>query len=408
MLTRNLARVLTAASVAAVLLMAPAAAVARPDQEVPFPCGEDWTGATRSTHSPSVWAIDFNRPYDLGRFAVTSGAGVVTRVEDTGERGYGKWVKVAHPDGWSTIYAHLMVPWVAVGQFVDQGVPIGRVGDTGGATAAHLHYEQRLGRDVLRAVFHDVAFAYGSRIYSQNCPDVPVTGDWDGNRADDVAVFRREASSGVFELYRSGAAPAVVRLGWPTDLPITGDWNGDGVTDVGVRRQSARLFLLRRPDGALTRIRAGYVKDLPVTGDWDGNGTTDLGVFRPGALRFRLFRADGTAEVVALGSAGAQPVTGDWDGNGVTDVGVFDTATATFRLRTVSATGQVSVSSLQVGSSTQLPVTGDWDGNGITDVGTWDPETAIFTLRVTPPRTATGAVTQSVPQVRTIVFGRTR
>jgi hypothetical protein len=404
---RRTAPVLAAVALAAGLLAAPSAAVAMPDHELPFTCAEQWTGSTRPQHRPSPLSIDFNRENDLGRLVVASASGVVSRVEDTGGASYGKWVRIEHPDGHASVYAHLKAQWVVPGQFVDQGTPIGRVGDTGGANGAHLHYEQRLGRDVQPAFFHEAAFSYGTPTLSQNCPDVPLAGDWNGDRVDEVAVFRRSAGAGAFQMADpSGVASVPVRLGLASDLPVTGDWDGDGVTDLGVRRQASRVFLLRSADGSVTRTRFGRIKDLPVTGDWDGNGTTDLGVWRPGAVRFRLLLADGTQEVIRLGTRGSQPVTGDWDGDGRTDLGVFDSTNATFLLRTVAADGLATVTPVPLGLGTDLPVTGDWDGDGVTDVGTWTPGTATYTLRVAP--TPSLSRRSGMPELRTLVFGRPR
>lgn len=390
------------------LLSWPATAAAALDQELPFACAEEWTGTTRAQHQPSSNAVDFNRPGDLGKLVVASAGGVVSRVQDTGTRSYGRWVEITHPEGYATVYAHLKAQWVVPGQFVDQGAPIGRVGDTGGVSGAHLHYEQRLGRDVVPPTFHDTAFTFGTATTSQNCPDVPLAGDWDGDRADEVAVFRRDAGAGTFEMYAAGGVPAPVRLGRSSDLPVSGDWDGDGVTDLGVRRQATRAFLLRGADGTITRRQLGLIKDLPVTGDWDGDGRTDIGVYRPGTARFLLALADGTRQAVRLGGPGSQPVTGDWDGNGVTDLGVFDTATATFYLRTVAADGQQLVTPVPLGSSTDLPVTGDWDGDGVTDVGAWTPGTATYTLRVTPAATAARRSRGADPELRMLTFGRPR
>jgi hypothetical protein len=401
-------RVLTAVALAAGLSAVPSAAVAAPDQELPFVCGQEWTGTTRPNHRPSPLAIDFNRPKDLGRLVLASASGVVSRVEDTGGASYGRWIKIEHPETYSTIYAHLKVQWVVPGQFVDQGTPIGRVGASGGVTGAHLHYEQLLGRSVVHAVFNQLPFVYGSKLASLNCPDVPLAGDWDGDRTHEVAVFRHNRGAGTFVMASADGPATRVRLGRPGDLPLAGDWDGDGRTDLGVRRGGGRVFLLRGSDGSLTQVRFGLVKDRPVAGDWDGDGRTDLGVWRPAVSRFRLLHPDGTVRVIPLGSRGSQPVAGDWDGDGVTDVGVFDSATATFTMRSVSPEGQVRLTSVPLGLPGDLPVTGDWNGDGITDVGTWSPGTAMFTLRVTPPPGASRRSPTEPPEIRTLRFGRPR
>jgi murein DD-endopeptidase MepM/ murein hydrolase activator NlpD len=53
---------------------------------------------------------------------------------------YGKWVLIEHPNGLSTLYAHLSVIGVTVGQSVTSGQVIGYSGRTGYATGPHLHF----------------------------------------------------------------------------------------------------------------------------------------------------------------------------------------------------------------------------------------------------------------------------
>jgi murein DD-endopeptidase MepM/ murein hydrolase activator NlpD len=53
---------------------------------------------------------------------------------------YGKWVLIEHPNGLSTLYAHLSVIGVEKGQTVATGQIIGYSGHTGYATGPHLHF----------------------------------------------------------------------------------------------------------------------------------------------------------------------------------------------------------------------------------------------------------------------------
>ena len=77
-----------------------------PDFEMPFVCGQSWTGTTRSAHSPSYYTIDWNTPNDLGKPVLASAPGVVTKaVSLTGS--YGSYVVVDHGAGYTTLYAHL-------------------------------------------------------------------------------------------------------------------------------------------------------------------------------------------------------------------------------------------------------------------------------------------------------------
>ena len=61
--------------------------------------------------------------------------------------GYGNWIVVEHTgsDGkkFQTLYAHLSGVSVSVGQSVNAGTPIGKVGNTGKSTGSHLHFEFR-------------------------------------------------------------------------------------------------------------------------------------------------------------------------------------------------------------------------------------------------------------------------
>lgn len=309
---------------------------------MPFPCGEEWTGTTRSTHRPSVNSIDFNRTDDLGDIMVSAAPGVVSRVVDSGDSSYGKHVIVDHGDGQSTLYAHLASFWVTAGQQVDQSTILGLVGDSGGATGAHLHFEERHDGTVQQPYFHDIGFAFGSTTSSLNCPDVPLAGDWDNDRTDEVAVFRRGADGGVFRLYVSDAIPQAISFGRSSDTPVVGDWDGDGQTDVGVRRPGRRTFLLRAADGTSTSLRLGARTDVPVTGDWNGDGLTDVGLWRPARGNFRLLNESGEFDVVGLGSVGSMPVTGDWDGDGRTDVGVWAPDTAMYSLRVIPRSGRTA------------------------------------------------------------------
>lgn len=52
---------------------------------------------------------------------------------------YGKWVLITHPDGLSTLYAHLSLIKVASGETVSTGDVVGYSGQTGYATGPHLH-----------------------------------------------------------------------------------------------------------------------------------------------------------------------------------------------------------------------------------------------------------------------------
>ena len=80
--------------------------------------------------------IDYRARYGTPVYAVANGT--VNLAAWNG--GYGKCVRIKHPSGYSTLYAHLSTISVRNGQSVKRGQIIGRVGSTGVSTGPHLHF----------------------------------------------------------------------------------------------------------------------------------------------------------------------------------------------------------------------------------------------------------------------------
>jgi murein DD-endopeptidase MepM/ murein hydrolase activator NlpD len=84
---------------------------------------------------------DMAGPYGTPIYATADG--VVTHAG--WQSGYGRLVKIRHPMGFETRYAHMAQIRVDVGQKVSRGDRIGDMGNSGRSTGTHLHYEVRLG-----------------------------------------------------------------------------------------------------------------------------------------------------------------------------------------------------------------------------------------------------------------------
>lgn len=69
--------------------------------------------------------------------------GQKTNKNAKGNASYGNCVKIDHGNGYATLYAHLDTVAVSYGQVVKQGQVLGRMGSTGKAYGAHLHFEIR-------------------------------------------------------------------------------------------------------------------------------------------------------------------------------------------------------------------------------------------------------------------------
>jgi murein DD-endopeptidase MepM/ murein hydrolase activator NlpD len=92
---------------------------------------------------PFTGRVTFHRGID---YSVRKGAAIYATAN--GVVAYsGKWsrfglvVEISHGHGYSTRYAHVSKVFVKKGQHVKRGDVVARVGATGKATAAHLHYE---------------------------------------------------------------------------------------------------------------------------------------------------------------------------------------------------------------------------------------------------------------------------
>ncbi len=78
---------------------------------------------------------------DTGVPVYATADGVVSYARTNG--GYGKYMLVLHPFGFSTAYGHLSRYAVKEGTYVYKGDLIGYVGNSGRSTGPHLHYEVR-------------------------------------------------------------------------------------------------------------------------------------------------------------------------------------------------------------------------------------------------------------------------
>lgn len=97
---------------------------------------DPFTGG-RAFHS----GLDFAAP--KGTTVFSAGKGIVSYV---GTRsGYGNVVEVTHDNGLVSRYGHLSGFLSEVGQAVNTGTPIAKVGSTGRSTGPHLHFEVRKG-----------------------------------------------------------------------------------------------------------------------------------------------------------------------------------------------------------------------------------------------------------------------
>lgn len=83
--------------------------------------------------------LDIAAPYGTSIFAAESGTVTMAQWYS----GYGYCVMIQHSDGYVTLYGHCSCFAVSVGQKVERGQQIAKIGSTGNSTGNHLHFEVR-------------------------------------------------------------------------------------------------------------------------------------------------------------------------------------------------------------------------------------------------------------------------
>ena len=63
--------------------------------------------------------------------------------------GFGNYVVIRHSYGYSTKYGHMDKVYVEEGDTVTQGQKLGTMGNTGLSTGQHIHFEVRIGSQVV-------------------------------------------------------------------------------------------------------------------------------------------------------------------------------------------------------------------------------------------------------------------
>lgn len=168
-----------------------------------------------------------------------------------------------------------------------------------------------------------------------------LSGDWNGDGAQDLVVVRPNAEGGLTWLVDLGTDNRVDvqhKYGLAGDTAFLGDWNGDGIDDLGVVRPNRAIGLL---DWYLDTSRVEYANPtprqfgltsrnhIPVVGDWNGDGRDDLGAVEAGTAGLLNWYLDTNGDKFAditreygLVAAKHSPVVGDWNGDGRDDLGV--------------------------------------------------------------------------------------
>ena len=186
----------------------------------------------------------------------------------------------------------------------------------------------------------------------------PAPGEFDTDGQTDPAVYSINASGfGVFTILHNQVVPgtgsAVQSIAWGLagDTPVSADFDGSGAAQVAVYRPSTGAWYVRssgRGGGAATpagrqepalfvTALAGVAPqpgDVPVAADYDGIGRAEPAIYRPSTETFYIYNPNTkTTRTVAMPniqqnpSQLVMPASADFTGDGKADPAIYDQAT---------------------------------------------------------------------------------
>ncbi|HQU92155.1 MAG TPA: VCBS repeat-containing protein, partial [Pyrinomonadaceae bacterium] len=218
--------------------------------------------------------------------------------------------------------------------------------------------------------------------------DFVVSGDFDGDSKDDLAVWRPGApdEAGFWWLNSTDFTVHYVPFGVTgDDSSVVGDYDGDGKDDPAVYRcpeegGQCHYFYkgtLNNPSGINTMVPWGYGtidQWVPNPGDFDGDGKfdfclQDLRALEGQAPQWLTLNGPNAAvdyELIDWGTVFDYVVPGDFDGDGRSDFCVLRYEGIDMTYWILERDGHVRF--VQWGIDGDLPIPGDYDGDGSQDI----------------------------------------
>lgn len=180
------------------------------------------------------------------------------RTDKTGGS-YGNYVRIKHPNGYYTLYAHLKYGSVTVskGQRVSRGQVIGYMGNTGHSFGAHLHFEVRntsnvrinptayINADLPNMSKRTVSY----RVYSNVAKrwfNTAKDGQTAGNEKDNIGGIQIRTGSGCGNTYYRAH---VINNGWLGEVK---KWDDTANGYAGIKGAKIDAFAFKSENGKVS------------------------------------------------------------------------------------------------------------------------------------------------------------
>jgi hypothetical protein len=242
----------------------------------------------------------------------------------------------------------------------------------------------------------------------------PISGDFDGNGRDDIALHRPGSSwKTVPVLFSNGNGGwRVTNLGTPkwanasNVRAIPGNFDGNNRTDIAFHRPGSGWttvpVLFSNDDGSWRATNlsaptwAHASGTIALAGRFDGNRRTDIAFHRPGSswrtMPILFSQGDGSWQSANNGvtswfhASGTVPFAGDFNGDGLTDVGLHRPGSGWSTVPVAFSKGNGSwritnnAAPTWSNSSDTKPIVGDFDRSGWADIVFYRPGSSWRTL----------------------------
>lgn len=199
----------------------------------------------------------------------------------------------------------------------------------------------------------------------------PIKGDFDGDGVADFAVIT--PANGYLDwriFYSSGGSRYQPTWGLVTDRIAVGDFNGDRKDDIAVFRNGDWWIVY--DNGNVEGVSWGRSGDIPVASDYDGDNVTDFGIYRPSTKTWYLKYRNAGTRSVQWGNVGDIPIAEDFLSDGFSSIGLWRPSNGTWYIRSLRNNDSLTV---QWGLPGDVPLVGDFNGDGVVDLTVWRPST---------------------------------